>query len=70
MQPWHWWWGSLPSPPSQEGPEWLVHPSSTVPLLTGSDGDTLANVRPGTELQVVSRQGNWTRVRLPHTLKR
>jgi hypothetical protein len=34
------------------------------PLLTAPDGDTLALVRPARDLQVVSREGNWARVRI------
>lgn len=33
-------------------------------VLGTPDGDTLAAVRPGAELEVVSREGNWARVRL------
>jgi hypothetical protein len=34
------------------------------PLLTSPDGDTLALVTPASDLQVISRDGNWARVRL------
>jgi hypothetical protein len=33
-------------------------------LLSGPDGDTLARVRPGTEVSVLATEGNWVRVRL------
>jgi hypothetical protein len=34
------------------------------PLLTAPDGDTLALVAPARDLQVMSREGNWARVRI------
>jgi len=34
------------------------------PVLASPDGDTLTLLRPGTELPVTARQGNWARVRL------
>jgi hypothetical protein len=34
------------------------------PILTAPDGDTLALARPASDLEVVSRDGNWARVRL------
>jgi hypothetical protein len=34
------------------------------PLLTAPDGDTLALVAPGRDLEVMSREGSWARVRL------
>lgn len=34
------------------------------PVLTSPDGDTLTVLRPGTELAVLARQGNWARVRM------
>lgn len=34
------------------------------PVLTSPDGDTLALLRPGSELAVTGRQGNWARVRV------
>ncbi len=33
-------------------------------VLTAPDGDTLARTVPGADLQVVSRRGNWARVRI------
>lgn len=35
-----------------------------VPIVTAPDGDTLAQAVPGSDLQIVSRDGNWARVRL------
>ena len=35
-----------------------------VAILSGPNGDTLARMRPGAQLQVVARQGNWARVRV------
>ena len=37
---------------------------SGAPLLTAPDGDTLALVAPSRDLEVVSREGNWARVRI------
>jgi hypothetical protein len=37
---------------------------SGAPLLTAPDGDTLALVAPRSDLQVVTREGNWARVRI------
>ena len=34
------------------------------PVLASPDGDTLSVLRPGAELPVTARQGNWARVRL------
>lgn len=42
---------------------WRSGPGGST-ILTGPDGDTLAETRGGAELQVLARQGNWTRVRL------
>jgi hypothetical protein len=44
--------------------DWWRSGSGGAPVLTGPDGDTLALTRPGTELAVLARQGNWVRVRL------
>ncbi len=35
-----------------------------IPILTAPDGDTLAQAGPESDLEVVSRDGNWARVRL------
>jgi hypothetical protein len=48
--------------PVDEG--WWRSGSGGAPVLAAPDGDTLAQARPGTELQVLARQGNWVRVRL------
>jgi len=54
-----------PGPGGVAGGEgWWRSGSGGAPILTGPDGDTLALARPGTELQVLARQGNWVRVRL------
>lgn len=37
---------------------------SASPILASPDGDTLGLLRPGTELSVTGRQGNWARVRV------
>ncbi|NNM03881.1 MAG: hypothetical protein HKO65_02165, partial [Gemmatimonadetes bacterium] len=49
---------------SPTGEGWWRSGRAGAPILTGPDGDTLAGARPGTELQVLARQGNWVRVRL------
>jgi len=46
------------------GEGWWRSGPGGAPVLTGPDGDILAQARPGTELQVLARQGNWIRVRL------
>jgi len=38
--------------------------SSGAYLMVSPDGDTLGILRPGTDLQVLAREGNWARVRL------
>lgn len=38
--------------------------SSGAYLMVSPDGDTLGTLRPGTDLQVLAREGNWARVRL------
>jgi len=42
---------------------WQAGPEGA-PVLSGPDGDTLARTRPGTELRVLAREGNWVRVQL------
>jgi hypothetical protein len=42
---------------------WLT-PSRRVFILTGPDGDTLGTARPGREVRILAREGNWTRVRV------
>ncbi len=54
-----------PGPGRSAGREgWWRSGSGGAPVLTGPDGDILAQTQPGTELQVLARQGNWIRVRL------
>ena len=54
-----------PAPGRTAGGEgWWRSGSGGSPVLSGPDGDTLAHARPGTELQLLARQGNWVRVRL------
>ncbi len=60
--------GAAPSPaPSRGGSSaerwWRSRPAGD-PILTGPDGDTLARAVPGSELQVLAREGNWIRVRV------
>jgi len=60
--------GTVPTPPSPEATPaadnwWRSGPGGT-PILTGPDGDPLAQTRPGAELEVLARQGSWMRVRL------
>jgi len=63
--------GNVPVEPQAEPPQpshqvvswWRAGPGGA-PILSGPDGDTVAVGRPGTELQVLARQGNWTRIRL------
>ncbi len=63
--------GSRSVPPPATGPAGATPPSEFSPaggrgaaILTSPDGDTLARATPGSELEVVSRQGSWARVRL------
>lgn len=39
-------------------------PASGAVVLSAPDGDTLARATPGTQIEVVGRQGSWARVRL------
>jgi hypothetical protein len=52
-----------PTLPPASGEWWRSGPGGAS-VLTGPDGDTLAQTRPGAELAVLARQGNWVRVRL------
>jgi hypothetical protein len=45
-------------------PERVVVSETPVRLLVSPEGDTLASLLPGTDLEVVARQGSWARVRL------
>ena len=53
-----------PRPQASAGVVWWRSGSGGAPILTGPDGDTLARARPGAELQLLAREGNWVRVRL------
>lgn len=44
--------------------EWLVARPGGLPLLTSPDGDTVGRAAAGADLQVLSREGGWARVRL------
>lgn len=46
------------------GQGWWRAGSAGAPILNGPDGDTLGRGRPGIELQILARQGNWARVRM------
>jgi hypothetical protein len=46
------------------GTQWWRTGEGPAPLLSVPDGDTLGSARPGAELQVLAREGNWVRVRL------
>jgi len=43
---------------------WLSGGVQGVSILSAPDGDTLGRAGPGSELRVVSREGNWARVQL------
>lgn len=47
-------------PPSR----WIRGGVGGSPILSGPDGDTLARSRPGAEMRVMGREGNWVRVQL------
>lgn len=44
--------------------QWAQGFSANAPVLSTPDGDTLATLASSTNLQVLAREGNWTRVRL------
>ena len=57
------------APPREAGPTpsslaGTFRAGSASPVLTSPDGDTLLVLRPGAEVPVTARQGNWARVRL------
>jgi len=55
----------LTTPSSSVGVgEWAQGFSTNAPVLSTPDGDTLATLASSTNLQVLAREGNWTRVRL------
>jgi hypothetical protein len=49
---------------STEPGEWLSGGARGASILSAPDGDTLGRAGPGSELRVVSREGNWVRVQL------
>lgn len=52
-------------PPGPESlPDRLVVGGAPTPLLVSPDGDTVAVMRSGTDMEVLARQGGWSRVRL------
>jgi hypothetical protein len=51
-------------PPPGTGTSSVFRAGRGSPVFSAPDGDTLTVLRPGTELAVVARQGNWARVRL------
>ncbi len=55
-----------PPTPAPEGAAnpWMQSAPGGSSILAGPDGDTLAMARPGSAMQVISREGNWARVRL------
>lgn len=62
-----------PSTPAEEGGEGegtegfrerVVVGEQPAPLLLSPDGDTVAAVRPGSDLVVLARRGDWARVRM------
>jgi len=52
------------TPEEERGEGWWRSGPGGTPLLSGPDGDTLALAKPGVELQVLARDGNWAMVRL------
>ena len=55
----------LTTPSSSVGVgQWAQGFSANAPVLSTPDGDTLATLASSTNLQVLAREGNWTRVRL------
>lgn len=50
--------------PESETSAWRTTGASGGMILTTPDGDTLAHAFPGSEVQVLARQGNWARVRV------
>lgn len=49
---------------SKPRPEIVAASAGGSVVLTAPDGDTLARTAPGVDLEVVSRRGNWARVRI------
>lgn len=50
--------------PASAGPDRLAVAGSPARVFRSPDGDTLATIRPGGDLTVLTRQGDWARVRL------
>jgi hypothetical protein len=46
------------------GEEWVRAGPSRPGILTAPSGDTLALARPGADLRILGREGNWARVRM------
>jgi hypothetical protein len=55
---------SASAPPARRPDGFATVGAGGAPILTAPDGDTLALARPASDLEVVSRDGNWARVRL------
>jgi hypothetical protein len=55
---------TAPSPPARQPSGYASVGPSGAAILASPDGDTLALAVPERDLQVVSREGNWVRVRL------
>lgn len=56
--------GGDPPDPAAGGPERLVVEGRPAHLFVSPDGDTLATARPGADLSVLAREGEWARVRM------
>lgn len=52
------------SPGPERLPDRIVVGEARVPLLVSPDGDTVAVMRSGTDMEVLARRGGWSRVRL------
>jgi hypothetical protein len=55
---------ATPSPGEKALPDRLVVKDASARLFVSPSGDTLAVARPGADLQVLERRGEWSRVRL------
>jgi hypothetical protein len=56
--------GAPAASPARQPSGYVSVGSSGAAILTAPDGDTLATAAPSRDLQVVSRDGNWARVRV------
>lgn len=54
----------LPEPSAPELPDRLIVGAEPTGLLVSPEGDTAAVLAPGTDVEVVARDGGWTRVHL------